>query len=104
MELNGKENDKTKQASIEGEMDDTENKIKEKEEDLTIKGTIKEIGNLTKRALAKANLLKTPPILKERGEEKEKERVKATETKEKVEERGIIATRKVLTPKKIKTN
>ncbi len=51
-------------------MADTENKIKEKEEDPTIKGTIKEIGNLTKRALAKANLLKTPPIQKERGEEK----------------------------------
>ena len=85
-------------------MDDTENKIKEKEEDLTIKGTIKEIWNLTKRALAKANLLKTPPILKERGEEKEKERVKATETKDKVEERDIIVTKKILTPKKIKTN
>ncbi len=85
-------------------MADTKNKIKEKGEDLTIKGTIKVIGNTTKRALAKANLLKTPPIPKERGEQKVKERVKATETKEKVAEKEIIVTTKILTPKKKRTN
>jgi hypothetical protein len=53
-------------------MADMKNRIKERGEDLTIKGTIKEIGNIPKKALAKANLLKTPPIQKERGEEKGK--------------------------------
>ncbi len=78
---------------------------KEKGEDLTIKGTIKAIGNTTKRALAKANLLKTPPIPpKERGEQKVKERVKETETKEKVGEKEIIVTTKIRTPKKKRTN
>ncbi len=77
---------------------------KEKGENLTIKGTIKAIGNTTKKALAKANLLKTPPIPKERGGQKVKEKVKAIETKEKVEEKEIIVTTKILTPKKRRTN